>query len=58
MEELQETQVQTLDWEDPQEWEMATNSNIIVWEISCKKKPCRLQSMGFQRVDMTEQLSI
>ena len=32
--------------------------NIVVWEISCKVKPGRLQSMGFQRVDMTEQLNV
>jgi len=28
---MQETQVQSLGWEDPQEKEMATHSNIFAW---------------------------
>ena len=28
---VQETQVQSLGWEDPLEEEMATNSSILVW---------------------------
>ena len=28
-----ETQVQSLDWEDPPEKEMATHSNILAWRI-------------------------
>jgi len=31
---MQETQVQSLGWEDPLEKEMATHSNILAWEIS------------------------
>ena len=30
---MQETQVPSLDWEDPLEKEMATHSNILAWEI-------------------------
>ena len=30
---MQETQVQFLGWEDPLEKEMATQSNILAWEI-------------------------
>ena len=30
---MQETQVRSLDWEDPLEKEIATHSNILAWEI-------------------------
>ena len=30
---MQESQVQTLDWEDPLEKEMATQSSIPAWRI-------------------------
>ena len=33
MQELQETRVRSLDWEDPPEEEMATHSSILAWEI-------------------------
>ena len=33
MQELQETRVRSLDWEDPLEEEMATHSSILAWEI-------------------------
>ena len=29
---MQETQVQSLDWEDPLEMEMAAHSSILAWE--------------------------
>ena len=38
---MQETWVQSLDWEDPLEKEMATHSRTL--------EPGRLQSMGSQR---------
>ena len=31
--EIQETQVQSLGWEDPLEVGMATHSNILAWKI-------------------------
>ena len=31
---MQETQVQSLGWEDPLEKEMATHSSILAWEIT------------------------
>ena len=34
MQEMQETQVQSLGWEDPLEKEMATHSSILACEIS------------------------
>ena len=50
---MQETQVQSLGSEDPLEKEMATHS-IFAWKIPWTEEPGRLQSMGSQRVDMTE----
>ena len=46
----QETQVQSLGWEDPLEKEMATHSAILVWDISWTEELGRLWSMGLQRV--------
>ena len=46
--EMQETRVQSLDWEDPLEKEMATHSSILAWEIPWSEEPGRLQSMGSQ----------
>ena len=42
-----ETQVQSLDWEDPLEMEMASHSNILAWKIPWTG---RQQFMGLQRV--------
>ena len=47
---MQETQVQSLGWEDPLEKEMATNSSILAWKIPWMEEFGRLQSMGSQRV--------
>ena len=47
---MQETQVQSLGREDPLEKEMATHSSTLAWKIPWIEKPCRLQSMGSQRV--------
>ena len=33
IEAIQETWVQSLDWEDPLEKEMATHSSILAWKI-------------------------
>ena len=45
---MQETQVQSLAWEDPMEKEMATHFSILAW---------RIPSMGWQR-DTTERLTL
>ena len=45
-----ETQVLSLDQEDPLEKRMATHSSIPAWRISWTEKPGGLQSMGWQRV--------
>ena len=47
---MQETQVQSLGWEDPLEKEMATHSSILAWRISWTEGPGGSQSMGLQRV--------
>ena len=47
---MQETQVQSLGWEDPLEKEMATHSSILAWRIPWTEKPGGLQSMELQRV--------
>ena len=47
---MQETQVQSLGWEDSLEKEMAIHSSILAWEISRTEEPGGLRSMGSQRV--------
>ena len=47
---VQETQVQSLGWEDPLEKEMATHSSNLAWTIPWTEEPGGLQSMGSQRV--------
>ena len=39
MEEMQETQIQSLDLEDPLEKEMATHSSILTWKIPWTEEP-------------------
>ena len=50
MQKKQEMQVQSLDWEDPLEEEMATHSSILAWRIPWTEESGKLQSMGLQRV--------
>ena len=47
---MQETQGQSLDWEDPLEKEMATHSSILAREIPWTEEHGGLQSMGLQTV--------
>ena len=47
---VQETRVQSLNWEDPLEKEMATHSNVFAWRILWTDDPGGLQSMGSKRV--------
>ena len=49
MEEMQETRVRSLDWEDPLEQEVTIHSSVFPWEIPWTVEPGRLQSMGSQR---------
>ena len=50
---VQETQVQSLDQEDPLEKEMATDSSILAWRTPWTDEPGRLQSVGSQESDTT-----
>ena len=50
---MQETWVQSPGWEDPLEKRKATHCNILAWKI-----PWTMQSMGLQRSDTTERLSL
>ena len=47
---MQQTQVQSLGWEDPLEKGMATHSSVLAWRIPWAEEPGGLQSMGSQRV--------
>ena len=47
---MQETQVQSLDREDPLEEGMATHSSILAWRIPWTEQSGGLQSIGSQRV--------
>ena len=44
MQELQETWVQSLSWEDPLEKEMAIHWGILAWRIPWTEEPGGLQS--------------
>ena len=50
MQELQETQVQSLGQEDPLEKEIITHSSILAWRIPGMGEPGGLPSMGSHRV--------
>ena len=47
---MQEMQVQSLDWEDPLEEEMATHSSTLAWKIPRTEEPGRLHSIASGRV--------
>ena len=47
---IQDTQVQSLDREDPLEKEMSTHSSILAWRILWTEEPGGIQSMGSRRV--------
>ena len=45
---MQETWVQSLDWEDQLEKEMATHSSILAWRLLWTEEPGRPQSTELQ----------
>ena len=47
---MQETQVQSLGWEDPLEKGMATHSSILAWRIPWTEELGGLQSIGLKRI--------
>ena len=50
MQEMQETQVWSLGWEDPLEKEIAPHSSVLAWEIPWAEEPGGLLSMRSKRV--------
>ena len=50
MQEIPETRVWSLGWEDPLEEGMAIHSSILAWRIPWTEEPGGLQSMGLQKV--------
>ena len=50
MQEIQETQVQYLGWEDPPEEDMTTHSTILGWRIPWTEEASGLKSTGSQTV--------
>ena len=46
---MQETQIQTLGWEDLLEKGMATHSSILAWQIPWTEEPGELQSIASQK---------
>ena len=57
---MQETWVQSLDWEDPLENEMATHSSILAWEIPWTEEPGGYSPWAQKRVrhDLGTKLSL
>ena len=47
---MQETQVRSLDQEDPLEEGAETHSSILAWRILWTEEPGGIQSMGLQTV--------
>ena len=55
---MQETQVQSLGWEDPLEKEMATHSSILSWRIlHGQRSLVGYSPWDHKELDMTEGLS-
>ena len=55
MQEMPETQVPSLGWEDPLEEGMATHSNVLAWRIPGKEEPVGLYNPSdCKELDMTE----
>ena len=51
---MQETQVQSLGWEDPLEEGMATHSSIFAWRIPWTEEPGGYGSQSRKELDTTE----
>ena len=50
MQEMQETEVQSLGGEDPLKKGMTTHSSVLAWRIPWTEEPGGLQSLGSQRI--------
>ena len=51
---MQETEVQSLGWEDP----LATHSSILAWRILWTEEPGGLQSIELHTSEVTEHVCI
>ena len=51
---MQETWVRSLGWEDPLEKGMETHSSVLAWRIPRTEEPAGLQSMGLQRIRLSD----
>ena len=54
MQEMPETWFLALGWGNPLEKEMAVHSSILAWRIPCTEEPGGLQSIGSQRVGLSD----
>ena len=54
MQEVQETHVQSLGWEDPLEKQMAAHSSILAWKIPWTEESVQLTVHGDAESEMTE----
>ena len=54
---IQETQVQSLGWEDPLEKGMATHSSTLAWRIPRTGEPGEYGPWGHKELDTTERLT-
>jgi len=54
---MQETQVQSLGWEDPLEKEMAIHSSILAWRIPWTEEPRGCSPWVCKKSDSTEPLA-
>ena len=54
---MQETWVPFLGQEEPLEKKMASHSSSLAWKIPWTEELGRLQSVGLQELDTTEQLN-
>ena len=48
VQEMKETPVKSMDWEDPLEEGIATYASLLAWKIPQTEEPGGLQSMGSQ----------
>ena len=55
---MQGTHVPSLGWEDPLEKGVAIHPSVLSCIIPWTEEPCGLQSIGLQRVRLTEQLAL
>ena len=58
MQEMLETRVQSLGWEDSLEEEMATHSSMLAWKIPRTEESGGLQSWGHKDLGIIVQIGI